>query len=91
MKNRLQYLYTITVFVGVLITAYMMINSEGSSHLPLRAMDTPNPTFRSEATVDPALQELFQMEAALGQIKKDKNISEKRMPSQVPKTHKNKD
>jgi hypothetical protein len=81
MKNGLQYFYSIAVFIGVLFTAYLMMNSDGNSRVPLRALQAP--TFRNEAAVtDPAITQLLEMEEVLAKLKKDKSDDLKRVPSQ---------
>lgn len=75
MKNKLQYAYSITVFLGVLITAYMMMNKE-NTRVPLRAVQTPS-SMRSEASVDSGVGQLFQMEDELSKLPPDK----RRQPS----------
>lgn len=67
MKNKLQYAYSITVFCGVIVTAYLMMNKEGNARIPLRALQEP-PTYRSEAMLDPAVNQLFQMEDQLSKL-----------------------
>lgn len=63
-KNKLQYMYTITVFFGVLMTAYLMMNREGNARIPLRSFE--GAALRTEAQVlDPGLKQLFEMENAL--------------------------
>ena len=71
LRNRLQYLYSISVFFGVLVTAYLMMNNEGNAVLPARSVQAP--TYRSEATiVDPAVNQLFEMEDALSKLPGEK-------------------
>lgn len=81
MRNLLQYTYSIFVFFGVLSAAYLAVNKEGNSRLPLRAMQESQ--YRTEATiVDPAVTQLFQMEDALSRL----NAGEKsdiRKPSRI--------
>ncbi len=65
MRNKLQYAYSITVFVGVLLTAYLMMNRDGNAHIPFRSFEAPA-TLRTEAQVlDPGLNQLFETETAL--------------------------
>jgi hypothetical protein len=79
MKNRLQYIYSIGVFCGVLVTAYMMMNQDESAHLPVRTFQSP--ALRAEATsFDPGMTQLFEMEDAINKIRKDKPEA-KRVPS----------
>ena len=81
MKNRLQYIYSIGVFCGVLVTAYMMMNQDESAHLPFRAFQSP--ALRVEATsFDPGMNQLFEIEDAINKIRKEKSDA-KRVPSEV--------
>lgn len=69
MKNKLQYAYSITVFIGVLITTYLMMNKEGNARVPLRAVQAPASTLRSEAgLVDSGVSQLFEMEDQLSRL-----------------------
>jgi hypothetical protein len=80
MKNKLQYAYSITVFIGVLLTAYLMMNRDGNARIPFRSFESPS-SLRTEAQVlDPSLNQLFEMENALN---KRKGIAspKKRVPS----------
>lgn len=71
MKNRLQYVYTILVFLGVLTTSYLMMNKEGNARIPLRIYQ--GPYFRTEAAMmDPAVNQLFEMESALTKARQEK-------------------
>jgi len=68
MKNKLQYAYSITVFFGVLVTTYLMMNKEGNARVPLQALQSPQ-TLRSEASlVDPAVSQLFQMQDEISHL-----------------------
>ena len=79
MRNKLQYAYSIVVFIGVLLTAYLMMNKEGNARIPLRAVQAP--VMRSEATaLDPAVNQLFQMEDQLSKLPKE-NSKRGRIPS----------
>ena len=67
MKNKLQYAYTISVFMGVLLTAYMMMNHGFNLHVPNRNFQGGG--FRAEAqVVDPAVSQLLEMESALVKV-----------------------
>ncbi len=80
MRNKLQYAYSIFVFAGVLMTAYLMMNKEGNADLPLRSVQAP--AMRSEANaLDPAVKQLFQMEDQLSKLPKEKPKS--RLPSEL--------
>jgi hypothetical protein len=80
MRNKLQYAYTITVLVGVLMTAYLMMNQDGNARIPVRSFQSPA-TLRTEAQVmDPGLNQLFEMENALTR-RKGVVAPKKRVPS----------
>lgn len=86
MKNKLQYAYSISIFVGVLLTAYMMMN-QGSGPLgPNRNFQ--NGSYRSEAQAgDPAVGKLLEMENALAKVpaSKPRDKEDARSPSDVNK------
>lgn len=80
MKNRLQYIYSISVFIGVFISAYLMI--DGANMRQYSPRDVQGPVFRQEAAAsDPALNQLFQMEEALAQLKKERDKAKERVPT----------
>lgn len=85
MRSKLQYIYSISVFLGVLVTSYLMMNKEGSSRVPLQAIQ--NGTQRVEATTaDPAVQSLIEIENALRAFPKKSSetaIKAKRLPSRA--------
>jgi hypothetical protein len=83
MKNKLQYAYTISVFMGVLLTAYMMMNQGATLRVPNRNFQ--NGAFRSEAqVVDPAIGQLLEMENALAKVPREKEKSgEGRIPTEA--------
>ncbi len=82
MRNLLQYAYSILVFLGVLSTAYLAMNRDGNSRLPLRALQNPM-SYRAEANiVDPAVTQLFQMEEALSRLDSGRSVEE-RKPSRI--------
>jgi len=79
MKNKLQYAYSITVFAGVLVTAYLMMNTDNASRHQLGGVSSQS--LRSEATmVDPAVRSLFEMEDELSKL--PRNREELRRPTQ---------
>ena len=86
MKNKLQYAYSITVFMGVLVTAYLMMNREGNAHIPMRALPGPS-NLRTEAFVlDPGVNQLFEMEDALSKLPRNSEPAmQKRAPSDTKK------
>jgi hypothetical protein len=64
MRNKLQYVYSIAVFFGVLVTTYLMMSKDPSSRTPYQSMSSPSS--RIEASmVDPAVTSLFEAEDAL--------------------------
>ena len=67
MRSKLQYIYSMTVFSGVIATAYFMMNNESDARVPFRAIQTPN--YRAEASlIDPSVNQLLQMEDVLSQV-----------------------
>lgn len=80
MKNRLQYIYSISVFLGALITAYLMMNNDLNARVPYRSLTAPQ--LVTEASVDPALNSLFEVEKGLGKIDETTPVK-KRIPSQM--------
>lgn len=80
MKNKLQYAYSITVFCGVLVSAYLMMNKEGNARIPLRAVQAPAAMRMEAAAVDPGVSQLFQMEDQLSKLP----VEKKRLPSELP-------
>ena len=77
MKSKLQYLYSITVFFGVLVTAYMMMSGQEDQLLLIRNQ-TRAPSLRStEAQIlDPALSQLLEVESALNQLQESNATGE---------------
>ena len=68
MRTRLQYAYSITVFLGALATAYLMMNQE-PSRVSNRLLASP--TFRSEAAaMDQAMSQLIEVGSELAKIPK---------------------
>lgn len=67
LRNRLQYAYSISVFLGVLATSYLMLKRDGNGRL-FEAMQSPGDSFRSEASLlDPGVSNLLDIEKALSQ------------------------
>lgn len=85
MRNRLQYLYSMTVFLGAFITAYLMMDRDLKSRVPYRSVQTPS--FIAEASVDSALGSLFEIEKGLGTLNQT-DKPQKRVPSQMPPSKK---
>ena len=82
MKNKLQYVYSISVFIGVLFTSYLMMNQDGNARTPLRSVQGPG--LRTEAlALDPAVNQLFEMENAISKLRKEKQETLKRVPSDM--------
>lgn len=66
MRGKLQYLYSIGVFVGVLLSTYMMMSHDGSSRLPLHIFQgTQDGRAMQASVVDPSVDQLFEFEEAL--------------------------
>ena len=87
MRNKLQYIYTISVFAGVLLTSYLMMNREGNTKAPLRTVQTP--ALRTDAMpLDPAVSQLFEMEDAIYKLRKEKTEPQKRAPSDADRKEK---
>lgn len=81
MRNSLQYAYSIVIFCGVLVSAYLMMSSETNARIPMRSFQSP--TYRPEsASVDPALNQLFEVESALSNMPgRSKAELSKRVPA----------
>ncbi|MEZ4750753.1 MAG: hypothetical protein R3B54_09045 [Bdellovibrionota bacterium] len=66
MRGKLQYIYSIGVFVGVLLSSYMMMNHDGNSRLPLLIFQGTQDGRPTQASVvDPSVDQLFEFEEAL--------------------------
>lgn len=91
MRSRLQYFYSIAVFIGVLGTAYLMIHRDTNSRVPLRALQDGY-NFRSEAemSVPPSMKALFQTGDELSDLKEEKKPEsiDSRLPSNSKSTKK---
>ena len=80
MKNRFQYIYSITVLLGVLVTSYLMMNQEGNARIPVQSVGY-NP-FRVEGQLlDPALDQLLSIEDMLSTQAAGAEESPQRSPS----------
>ena len=64
MRNKLQYVYSITVFVGVLLSSYMMMERDQNNRSPLQIMQS-NPQNVRATVVDPVVNQLFEFEESL--------------------------
>ncbi|MBI4404695.1 MAG: hypothetical protein HY537_11065 [Deltaproteobacteria bacterium] len=85
-RNKLQYLYSIGIFLGVIVTSYFMIDRESNARLPANSFQGTQ--WRADSQVaDPALNQLLEMERALSRIRKDREDELKRKPpvSETPK------
>ncbi|MSP18057.1 MAG: hypothetical protein EXR74_00655 [Bdellovibrionales bacterium] len=80
MKNRLQYLYSITVFTGALVTAYLMMSNDLNARIAYRGVQAPQ--LRKEASIDPSLTSLFEVEKGLDDMSANSK-EKKRVPSQL--------
>ena len=85
MRNRLQYLYSISIFLGAFVTAYLMMDRDLKSRVPYRVVQAP--AMVSEANIDPALGSLFEVEKGLDKLNQSENVK-KRIPSQMNSTKK---
>lgn len=59
-----------------------MLSQDGGSRFPLRALQAPE-EMRSEASVAPGLNQLFEVEKALAKLPKERAIIERRIPTEV--------
>ena len=87
MGGTLQYVYSISVFIGVLVTSYLMMERDSTG--PLRgSIPSPSPALRTEASgLDPALTQLLEMEDAISKLRRDRpDAPKKRIPSDVGTT-----
>lgn len=64
MRSKLQYLYSISVFLGVLVTSYLMMSKDESARLPFQALQNQNQRVDASAG-DPAVQSLMDIQNAL--------------------------
>lgn len=65
MRNTLQYIYSISILFGVLVTAYFMMDAG----IPVITRSLAVPDYRVEAnSADPAVNQLFQFERELGKL-----------------------
>lgn len=80
MRQKLQYAYSITVFIGVLITTYTMTNRNES--ILARSEAVPNSPFRTEAAaVQNPVAQLLEMEDAIVRLRKADPKAKRRVPS----------
>ncbi len=66
--------------MGALVTAYFMMNNDHNTNVSYRTVKAPQLTI--EASVDPALNSLFEVEKGLGNISESRS-DRKRVPSQM--------
>lgn len=76
-KNKLQYAYTVSVFLGVFFTAYLMMSQEGFSD-GNRAQNTVAEFRMNAVAIDPAIIQLIEMQKTLTRLQKDKSDKSKR-------------
>lgn len=70
-RNKLQYFYSISVFVGVLTTAFLMMERETGARLPIDTLESAS-SYRLDAGVgDDALARLIEVENALSALKEN--------------------
>ena len=70
MRHRLQYLYSVVVFFGVLACSYFMVSRETTPGIPFRTIEAP--PLRAEASpLDPGVNQLFEAERAIKKQKRD--------------------
>ena len=73
MRNKLQYSYSIAVFVGVLLTSYAMMSKEERSARPDAIVGAP--VLRSDAsTLDPAVAQLVEIEKAIARFRREESV-----------------
>lgn len=65
MRQGLQYAYSISVFLGVLVTSYFMMSQEGGARLSLQVLSGTSTPVTENAVVDPAVNQLLEFEDAL--------------------------
>lgn len=83
LRTKLQYAYSIVVFSGVLVTAYLLMSRETNGRIA--ASTYPTPQARTEGSLlDPGMSSLFEAETALTKLKKDGPDAEiDRLPTQI--------
>ena len=83
MRGTLQYVYSISVFLGVLVTSYLMMNRDNTADVAGRAIAAP--ALRSEAsTLAPGLSQLMEMEDAITKFRREPpEVAKKRAPSDI--------
>lgn len=83
LRTTLQYVYSISVFFGVLVSSYLMMSKDESADRVARQVQQP---LRSEASsLDPAVSQLFEMEDAISKLPKEKEkpTPRARVPSEA--------
>jgi hypothetical protein len=76
-KNKLQYAYTVSVFLGVFFTAYLMMSQEGFS-TGNRGQNNISEFRMNAVSIDPAIIQLLEMQKTLTKLQKDKSDKSKR-------------
>lgn len=85
MKSTLQYAYSISVLVGVLVTAYLMMSRTDNIGLPFRSQ---TPSFKMEAQVsDPAVSRLLEMESTFNELSRREKKPDRRNPADIPQLY----
>ena len=78
--NRFQYLYTISVFMGVLLGSWMMMEKQDISRVPLRVQVPQLTTGASYG--NPGINSLFEMERAITDLRQAQSPAEsERVPT----------
>ena len=81
MRSKLQYLYSISVFLGVLVTSYLMMSKDESARTPFQALQNQNQRVDASAG-DPAVQSLMDIQNALRAFPRNTPVPhDKRSPS----------
>ena len=81
LRNGLQYFYSISVLIGVLATAFLMMERETRARLPLETLQSPS-VYRLDAGVgDEALARLIEVEKALLTIRENSSRAKEGKPS----------
>jgi hypothetical protein len=77
MRNKLQYLYSISVLMGVLASSYFMVEQKPGRLTSLRPLEAVS--YRAEATLAPqGLDQLLQFESQIKSIEEKSQINQNR-------------
>lgn len=77
-RNKLQYIYSISVFFGVLLISYVMIHREINARITLPSVPGNSNRMDASPVVDPVVNQLFEVESALSRVPVPKTKEEKR-------------